>query len=256
MKIVKKKECNKCSRIISLSNYNTHYSVCNGPKNTIQIQEKWKMSTGKYKCPECNLEYGKSGIATHIWRSHGAGINHIPPGPPKGHIPWNKGLTKETSDKILQQANNLKRRYAEGELIPIWLGKKLSEKTRRKISKKLSINNKGGRCKWYEHTKPNGNKIKVQGTYELRFAKVLDIIDGNWIKPTTSNHSFTWCKDGIEHTYSPDFYVPKLNKYFEIKGYWWGDDKEKMRLVIEQNSNANIEIVFKKDLEYYEKLII
>ena len=55
----------------------------------------------------------------------------------------------------------------------------------------------------------------------------------------------------IEHYYTPDFWSPKLKKYFEVKGYWWGNDKAKMRLVLEQNT-VNLEIIQKSDLESYE----
>lgn len=96
----------------------------------------------------------------------------------------------------------------------------------------------------------------MQGTWEQRFAKILNIIDKHWIKPSLYHkvHSFNWVDDnGEKHTYTPDFYSPKLNKYFEVKGYWWGDDKKKMEKVLEQN-NINIEIIQKKELEIYEKL--
>ena len=33
---------------------------------------------GLYKCPYCKKEYSKLGIGTHIWASHGEGINHKP----------------------------------------------------------------------------------------------------------------------------------------------------------------------------------
>jgi hypothetical protein len=70
-----------------------------------------------------------------------------------------------------------------------------------------------------------------------------------------NEHSFIW-NDGAEnHYYTPDFYSEKYNKYFEVKGYWWGNDKEKMEKVINQYPNISIEIIRKKDLETYEKLI-
>ena len=93
---------------------------------------------------------------------------------------------------------------------------------------------------------------------KLKFVEVLNMIDNNWIKPTLyhKEHSFKWTdRENREHTYTPDFYSPKLNKYFEIKGYWWGNDKEKMKLVLEQNKNIKIEIIKKKELESYEKLL-
>lgn len=98
----------------------------------------------------------------------------------------------------------------------------------------------------------------MQGTWEIRFAKVLDLIDPNWVRPTSGmdSHTFEWVDDeNVKHNYTPDFYSPLLNKYFEIKGYWWGNDKRKMELVMEIYSDTNIEIVRKKELIQYEKLI-
>jgi hypothetical protein len=137
-------------------------------------------------------------------------------------------------------------------------GRKHTEETKKIISEKLSNNNKGGRCKWFDFLKSNGEIVRVQGTWELRFAKVLEILDSEWIKPNSKNkgHSFKWKDDeGKIHTYTPDFYSKKLKKYFEVKGFWWNNDKRKMESVINQNPELNIEIIFNDDLKNYENLI-
>lgn len=225
----------------------------------MQINEEWKLENDKYQCPYCKKEYSKKGISTHIWRSHSEGKIHNPnKGYEKGRTAWNKGLTKETDKRVKKGSEILSYRIKEGLITPSFKGKKHSEETKKKISEKLNVNNKGGRCKWYLYKKKNNDIVSLQGTWELRFAKVLDTIDKNWIKPKLYNkHSFKWVDDeGNEHTYTPDFYSPKLNKYFEVKGYWWGDDRRKMQLVIEQNKKISIEIVMKKELVLYEKLLI
>lgn len=115
----------------------------------------------------------------------------------------------------------------------------------------------GGRCKWFEVIKEDGEVIKVQGTWEKRFSTILNFVDKGWIKPSLyhKEHSYKWVdSENKEHTYTPDFYSPKLNKYFEVKGYWWGNDKEKMKLVLEQNIGLKIEVVKEKELKCYEKL--
>jgi hypothetical protein len=131
-------------------------------------------------------------------------------------------------------------------------GKSLTEEHKRKIS----LGNKGGRCSWYEIIKFNGEKIKVQGSYELRFTKILNNLDENWIKPSIWNreHQFQWWdKNGKSHWYTPDFWSPKLQKYFEIKGFWRKGDEEKKDFIY---SLKNVEIVFLKDLNEYEKRYI
>lgn len=146
--------------------------------------------------------------------------------------------TKETKEKISnslkgyrhtdEARKNMKDSYKKHD---IWnKNKHLSEEHKRKIS----LNNKGGRTKWYKVEKPNGDIIKVQGTYEERFSKVLNKLDENWIKPTIHDrrHQFQWIDEkGKTHWYTPDFYSPKLDKYFEIKGYWTRNQKEKKYLL-------------------------
>ncbi len=218
---------------------------------------------GKIKCGYCGKEYSKFGIKTHIWRNHEDGKDFNPnknraKDLKSGKIKiWNKGLSKETDDRVKKSAQTFSDNLKTGKTIHGWLGKKHSIETREKISKALSKNNKGGKCKWYEVIKNNGDKVKVQGTWELKFSKVLNIIDDNWIKlgVGNKNHSFKWLDDEKnKHTYTPDFWSPKLQKYFEVKGYWWGNDKRKMELVLEQNT-INVEILKKKELNNYLILI-
>lgn len=203
------------------------------------------------KCIYCNKEFSPKGIGTHIWRVHGEGKKHNPNiGFKKGTRQiWNKGLTKETDERVLNICKSIRH---DG-----FQGKHHNNNTKLILSEKLSKNNKGGRCKWYEIEKTNGELVKVQGTWESRFAAVLNIIDENWIKPGVGNkkHTFQWIDENNEiHYYTPDFFSPKLNKYFEVKGYWWGEDRNKMKLVLLQN-NIRIEIITKSELLKYEKLI-
>lgn len=223
-----------------------------------KIKEDWSNPDGTYKCPHCFKSYSKKGISTHIWRSHGTGKEHNPnAGYEKDRVVWNKGKTIETDETVKKYVETLKSKYESGELIGSFTGKNHTNKAKQKISKALSLNNKGGRSKWYDVKNAKGEIVKVQGTWEFRFANVLNLIDEDWIKPAINHpeHSFEWVDDGIKHNYTPDFWSPKFRKYFEIKGYWWGNDKRKMQIVLEQHTTINIEMVHKKELEVYEQLI-
>lgn len=261
---MKKKQCDKCDKSITVNNFHKHYKSCNGKNNnTITVKEEWKVDENQYKCPTCKLVFTKKGIGVHIWRKHGDGINHNPNigYETKNRIVWNKGLTKHTDERINKQAERQSIFVKNNP--ELWINNRMTDKQKEELANnnsiRLSTHNPGGKCKWIEYTKPNGTVVQLQGSWEVRFAKVLDVIDENWDKPKLNNieHSFTWIDDeNKEHLYSPDFYSPKLNKYFEVKGYWWGNDKEKMKRVIDQNKDTVIEIVRKKDLESYEKLIL
>lgn len=221
----------------------------------MKLDSGWLKESGLYSCPVCGKEFSKRGVLSHIWRKHEDGINHKTSLGQKGRIAWNKGLTIETSKSVKKGSDSLKKIYKTKE--STFKGKKHTAETKAKISIALSLNNKGGRCKWYKTQNPSGVEFKVQGTWELKFASYLNAIDVNWIKIgiNDANHSFKWLDENNKlHTYTPDFYSPLFKKYFEIKGYWWGNDKIKMKKVLEQN-NINIEIVTKKELNFYLKSV-
>ena len=166
----------------------------------------------------------------------------------KNGIPWNKGLTKQTNDKIKRQGEIYSKKVQEGKIIPYWKGKHLPETMRKKISQKLSINNGCGRRKWYEY-----NNQLLQGTYELNFAKKLDEYQIVWLKIKTNSMTLKWIdENNKKHNYTPDFYLKDYNVYIELKGYWWSNDKHKMELVKIQNTNKNIIIIEK---QIYDKII-
>ena len=260
--------CNKCGKDISNSNFERHYNSHNSCKTErkLKFSSDWIINDkNECKCPYCSKIYSKNGIITHILRTHthpelfkncvmlSGYTNKL-----NNNSCWNIGLTKFTDDRVKKNGETIRNRVITGEIIPHMRGKHLTEETKKKIGEKLTRNNNGGKCKWYSFYKKDGNEIKLQGTWEVRFAKVLEIIDEDWIKIGIGHkdHSYIWIDNkNIEHYYTPDFYSPKLNKYFEIKGYWWGDDKNKMEQVIKQYPSIKFDIIMKKELIEYEKLI-
>lgn len=162
-------------------------------------------------------------------------------GKPKGYIPWNAGLTKETDQRVLKHSNTLKGK------VGTFLGKKHTEDAKRKIGQKLSINNKGGRAKWYEVAGQ-----KVQGTWERNVALKFEELGIEWKKLKTNKDILEYIMDGKLRCYTPDFYLPAYNVYLEVKGRWWGSDREKMDIVIRTYPDKNIVIVEK---EQYEKFL-
>ncbi len=130
-----------------------------------------------------------------------------------------------------------------------FLGKLHTDESKRKISEKLSVNNKGGRTKWYE---VSGQK--VQGTWERNIALKFDEIGIIWIKLKTNKDILKYIMNNKVKSYTPDFYLPQFDIYLEIKGFWWGQDKEKMKIVIETHTDKEIFIIEK--LEYEQILLL
>lgn len=110
----------------------------------------------------------------------------------------------------------------------------MSNEARAQQSIRMSENNPGGKCKWYE---VSGKK--VQGRWERDFALKLNELLIKWERCK----SWLYIKDTEQKRYTPDFYLPDRDIYIEIKGYWWGDDRKKMNCVIAQHPEKNIIII-------------
>lgn len=157
----------------------------------------------------------------------------------KNKAAWNKGLSKKDFPS-LARPNQVGKRF----------GASLNghtEETKRKISQKLSINNKGGRSKWY---KVAGQS--VQGTWERNVALKFEELGIKWQKLKTNKDTLEYIMDNKIRCYTPDFYLPEYDVFLEIKGHWWGRDREKMNIVLKTYPNKRIIILEK---EQYEKFL-
>lgn len=100
-----------------------------------------------------------------------------------------------------------------------------------------SAQNVCGRTKLYEAIDSYGNKTKLNGKWEQLVVQFL--IENN-IKWTNIIHEkFIYFWNTKNRIYYPDFYLPDLNKYIEVKGYErerdlykWQNEQIKNRLFI------------------------
>ena len=138
----------------------------------------------------------------------------------------------------------LKRKHKTGELV--YKAHSQSEETRKKISegriKYLENHNNYG-LRWY-----NVGGIKVQGTWEKKFAEFL--LSKNII---FERRKIKFLKT---HRYTPDFYCPEQNTYFEVKGFRRDRDIYKMYLVLEEHPDLHIKMIEKEQLKNLEKIDI
>lgn len=195
---------------------------------------KYYQLNDKWICVDCGREFlSRQATTSHIYRSHtNPGVSFG--GHQVGKPAWNKGL-------VGVQVSPSKGKPGT------FTGKTHTAEVRRLISQRMSANNKGGRCKWFE---VSGQK--VQGTWERNVAIKLNELGIKWEKLKTNRHTFDYLMDDKIRSYTPDFYLPDSNVYLEIKGRWWARDKEKMDIVMKTYPDKNIIIVEKHD---YEKIL-
>lgn len=92
------------------------------------------------------------------------------------------------------------------------------------------------------------NGIKVQGTWEKRFAEHLN------------NKGIVWRREKLRflntHYYTPDFYCPNENVYFEVKGFRRDRDIYKMYLVLAEHPELQIKMIEREQINNLDKINI
>jgi hypothetical protein len=224
-------KCNCGKEFEKKSSLSSHARFCKS-----YVKEEKKIFTGK--C-ECGKKFEK---AQSLNAHYSHCLIHR-----KGKKTSDRGSGWKVSDESRKKGGKT---YIEniksGKIIPSFKGKMHTKESREKISDKMTEKNNGYiKTKYFEVFCNHSRKyVKLQGTWELEFSKVLDAHGIKWEKDR--KHFFYYVFDGIRKKYFPDFYLPDRNIYVEIKGFWFKskdgriDDRRKMDLVIDQNR----EIVF------------
>ena len=153
---------------------------------------------------------------------------------------WNKGLSKETDDRIKKISDTYHKHFNEGKFKGTFTGRKHTEESKLKISIKLKGNhhndvNKTGKGKkgWYKG-------FFCSSTYELAY--IIYCLDHN-IDIKRNEEYFIYEYEGKQHRYYPDFIVN--NELVEIKGYHTDLVDIKLKCV-----NKPIKILYYNDMKY------
>lgn len=152
----------------------------------------------------------------------------------KGHTinskrkPWNKGLKKESDERVLRQSVTFKSRVESGLIVPVHTGKTLSDDHKNKI--KSVVNDKIAQGTWHLSFSKSRTHIykgiKFHGTWEVRYAKYLDLNEIKWRRPI---EKFEYEFNGEVRNYTPDFYLIDEDLYVEIKGHKTAKDEAKWK---------------------------
>jgi len=241
MKIIKV-TCPDCGTEISKSNISKHLgskkckhnqnksSKSNGSINTSITNIKVN-DNGKYSCPYCDKEYTKNGLGTHIWRAHGDGVNFTANtvkhknGTAKL---WNKGLTKETDDRIKKAVEKYKSNIKNGIIKPWNKGVPTTKEHKEAISTGMKLAHKEGRahnigqCRWNNKksypeeffTKVIENEFKNKN-YTNEFPVGIYSIDFAWVEKKLAIEI-----DGQQHE-KPEYKARDNRKDLKLKQEGW-----------------------------------
>lgn len=139
------------------------------------------------------------------------------------HQAWNKGLTKETDERIAKSGKTYSERAKAG--LYNWEHCKHTEATKEKIrQQKLALCAKQGTNLCGKGLRGYYKGFYCQSSWELAY--VIYQLEHN-IDIKRNTKGFKYILDNIERSYFPDFYEVATNTYVEIKGYYDRKTKEK-----------------------------
>jgi len=203
---------------------------------------------GKTKLTEprlvCSLETKNKMHISHLGKKHSVKKFFNEGQFKKGEHPWNYGLTKEIDERIAKytQKGGFSRR-----------GIKQSKEHRNKL--KLShighpcYNSRGrGKC----GIRKDLNQF-FRSTWEANFARILNHLKIKW--------EYEMHRIFLETcSYLPDFYLPELNLFIEVKGTRFGNRDEKLELLYKELPSFPIKIidgvVYELLKKRYSKIIV
>jgi predicted nuclease of restriction endonuclease-like RecB superfamily len=79
-----------------------------------------------------------------------------------------------------------------------------------------------------------GVTVSMDSTWEVACAKRLDELGIRWIRNPSLKLKYT-TRGRRQRNYIPDFYLPDLDIYIEVKGYWTDAARHKMEDVQKRN---------------------
>lgn len=116
-------------------------------------------------------------------------------------------------------------------------------------------NHEGGphRVPVYKYKRRDKRTVRLTGSYEVRFVKVLDRLGVDWQSHGDFSPLLYRDADGKIHRYMPDFYIPAWGLYVETKGWYREKDKIKMQCVSRDNPGVTVIVIGKDALAQFER---
>lgn len=207
--------CKFCGRICkNKSGLKFHENRCKeNPQKFLNNKQKYE----EFYCKYC----GRKSPTKQGNTCHESYCSKNPNKDPNRHG-WNKGLTKETDERVKRCGETYTKNCKEGKFSG-WLKGKTKETDERlaKLSKSVSekVKKKVAEGTWHNSFSKSRTieykGIKFLGSWEVNFAKYLDSKNIKWER---CKEQFDYYFENINHKYTPDFYLPDYDLYIEIKG--------------------------------------
>ncbi|MFW6015072.1 MAG: hypothetical protein ACOCRK_01390 [bacterium] len=177
---------------------------------------------------------------------------------------WNKGLTAETDERIKKMrekgAKTFKENYKKGKFKIHCDGENLTKVHKRNITIGTTNAILNGKRKPvsspYNGVKSGFRKDIghfVRSSWEANFSRILKYLNREYF------YEPKYFVLSDKTTYTPDFYDVKNNCYYEIKGFWTKESKNKFKLFKKNYPNIKIKVINKKQyyriIKYFEDKI-
>ncbi|HIK67130.1 MAG TPA: hypothetical protein EYF95_04105 [Flavobacteriales bacterium] len=85
-----------------------------------------------------------------------------------------------------------------------------------------------------DYTCLDGSTVSMDSTWEVACAERLDALDVKWERDPSIKLQYR-DKKFRPRNYIPDFYLPEIDIYLEVKGYWTIPARWKMRDIMQRN---------------------
>lgn len=137
-------------------------------------------------------------------------------------------MTKDTDVRVSKYANTKRVRHALGMYKDISGNNNVSKRPYVRVKISSTCLNKSKCGTWHisldKNKRISYNGVELHCSWELYYAMYLDKNNIRWVRCTDR---FLYEYKGVNHYYTPDFYLPQTNEYIEIKGYATGKDYAK-----------------------------